>query len=140
MAVQRTFSIIKPDATERNLTGAINAVIEKAGLRIIGQRRIQMTRAQAERFYSVHSARPFFGELVDFMTSGPVVVQVLEGEDAVAKYREVMGATNPADAAEGTIRRLFAKSIGENSVHGSDSAENAAIEIAQFFSEADIAG
>lgn len=140
MAVQRTFSIIKPDATERNLTGAINAVIEKAGLRIIAQRRIQMTRAQAERFYSVHSARPFFGELVDFMTSGPVVVQVLEGADAVAKYREVMGATNPADAADGTIRKLFAKSIGENSVHGSDSAENAAIEIAQFFSEADIAG
>lgn len=138
MAAQRTFSIIKPDATERNLTGAINAVIEKAGLRIVGQRRIQMTRAQAERFYAVHSARPFFGELVDFMTSGPVVVQVLEGEDAVAKYREVMGATNPADAAEGTIRKLFAKSIGENSVHGSDSAENAAIEIAQFFSEADI--
>ena len=138
MAVQRTFSIIKPDATERNLTGAINAVIEKAGLRIVGQRRIQLTRAQAERFYAVHSARPFFGELVDFMTSGPVVVQVLEGEDAVAKYREVMGATNPADAAEGTIRKLFAKSIGENSVHGSDSAENAAIEIAQFFSEADI--
>jgi nucleoside-diphosphate kinase len=138
MAAQRTFSIIKPDATERNLTGAINAVIEKAGLRIVGQRRIQMTRAQAERFYSVHSARPFFGELVDFMTSGPVVVQVLEGEDAVAKYREVMGATNPADAAEGTIRKLFATSIGENSVHGSDSSENAAIEIAQFFSEADI--
>ncbi|AXE63796.1 nucleoside-diphosphate kinase [Hyphomonas sp. NPDC076900] len=138
MAVQRTFSIIKPDATERNLTGAINAVIEKAGLRIVGQRRIQMTRAQAERFYSVHSARPFFGELVDFMISGPVVVQVLEAEDAIAKYREVMGATNPADAAEGTIRKLFAKSIGENSVHGSDSAENAAIEIAQFFSEADI--
>ncbi|MBY9067133.1 nucleoside-diphosphate kinase [Hyphomonas sp. WL0036] len=138
MAAQRTFSIIKPDATERNLTGAINAVIEKAGLRIVGQRRIQMTRAQAERFYSVHSARPFFGELVDFMTSGPVVVQVLEGADAVAKYREVMGATNPADAAEGTIRKLFAKSIGENSVHGSDSAENAAIEIAQFFSESDI--
>jgi len=138
MAAQRTFSIIKPDATERNLTGAINAVIEKAGLRIVGQRRIQMTRAQAERFYSVHSARPFFGELVDFMISGPVVVQVLEAEDAIAKYREVMGATNPADAAEGTIRKLFAKSIGENSVHGSDSAENAAIEIAQFFSEADI--
>lgn len=138
MAAQRTFSIIKPDATERNLTGAVNAVIEKAGLRIIGQRRIQMTRAQAERFYSVHAERPFFGELVDFMTSGPVVVQVLEGADAVAKYREVMGATNPADAAEGTIRKLFAKSIGENSVHGSDSAENAAIEIAQFFSEADL--
>ena len=138
MAVQRTFSIIKPDATERNLTGAINAVIEKAGLRIIGQRRIQMTRAQAERFYAVHSARPFFGELVDFMISGPVVVQVLEAEDAIAKYREVMGATNPADAADGTIRKLFAKSIGENSVHGSDSAENAALEIAQFFSEADL--
>ena len=140
MAVQRTFSIIKPDATERNLTGAVNAVIEQAGLRIVGQRRIQMTQAQAERFYAVHSARPFFGELVEFMTSGPVVVQVLEGEDAVAKYREVMGATNPADAAEGTIRKLYAKSIGENSVHGSDSAENAAIEIAQFFSEADITG
>lgn len=140
MAVQRTFSIIKPDATERNLTGAINAVIEKAGLRIIGQRRIQMTRAQAERFYGIHRERPFFGELVDFMTSGPVVVQVLEGADAVAKYREVMGATNPEQAADGTIRKLFAKSIGENSVHGSDSAENAAIEIVQFFSEADIAG
>ena len=140
MAAQRTFSIIKPDATERNLTGAINAVIEKAGLRIIGQRRIQMTTAQAERFYGVHRERPFFRELVDFMTSGPVVVQVLFGDNAVAKYREVMGATNPADAAEGTIRKLFAKSIGENSVHGSDSAENAEIEIAQFFSEADIAG
>ncbi|RAN40886.1 nucleoside-diphosphate kinase [Hyphomonas sp. GM-8P] len=140
MAVQRTFSIIKPDATERNLTGAVNAVIEKAGLRIIGQRRIKMTQEQAERFYAVHSERPFFGELVEFMTSGPVVVQVLEGENAVAKYREVMGATNPADAAEGTIRKLYAKSIGENSVHGSDSEENAAIEIVQFFSEADIAG
>jgi len=140
MAVQRTFSIIKPDATERNLTGAVNAVIEKAGLRIIGQRRIKMTQEQAERFYAVHSERPFFGELVEFMTSGPVVVQVLEGENAVAKYREVMGATNPAEAAEGTIRKLYAKSIGENSVHGSDSEENAAIEIAQFFSEADIAG
>ena len=140
MAVQRTFSIIKPDATERNLTGAINAVIEKAGLRIIAQRRIQMTRAQAERFYGVHRERPFFGELVDFMISGPVVVQVLEGEDAVAKHRDVMGATNQAQAADGTIRKLFAKSIGENSVHGSDSAENAALEIVQFFSEADIAG
>ena len=140
MAVQRTFSIIKPDATERNLTGAVNAVIEKAGLRIIGQRRIKMTQEQAERFYAVHSERPFFGELVEFMTSGPVVVQVLEGENAVAKYREVMGATNPADAADGTIRKLYAKSIGENSVHGSDSDGNAAIEIAQFFSEADIAG
>ncbi|MFN3912034.1 nucleoside-diphosphate kinase [Hyphomonas sp.] len=140
MAAQRTFSIIKPDATERNLTGAINAVIEKAGLRIIGQRRIQMTTAQAERFYGVHRERPFFRELVDFMTSGPVVVQVLFGDNAVAKYREVMGATNPADAADGTIRKLFAKSIGENSVHGSDSAENAELEIAQFFAEADIAG
>ncbi|MGA1342511.1 MAG: nucleoside-diphosphate kinase [Hyphomonas sp.] len=140
MAVQRTFSIIKPDATERNLTGAINAVIEQAGLRIIGQRRIQMTRAQAERFYSVHRERPFFGELVDFMISGPVVVQVLEGENGVARYRDVMGATNPAQAADGTIRKLFAKSIGENSVHGSDSPENAALEIAQFFSQADIAG
>ena len=140
MAVQRTFSIIKPDATERNLTGAVNAVIEKAGLRIIGQRRIKMTQEQAERFYAVHSERPFFGELVEFMTSGPVVVQVLEGENAVAKYREVMGATNPADAADGTIRKLYAKSIGENSVHGSDSEENAALEIVQFFSEADIAG
>ena len=140
MATQRTFSIIKPDATERNLTGAVNAVIEKAGLRIVGQRRIKMTQEQAERFYGVHRERPFFGELVEFMTSGPVVVQVLEGENAVAKYREVMGATNPADAADGTIRKLYAKSIGENSVHGSDSDENAAIEIAQFFSEADIAG
>lgn len=140
MAVQRTFSIIKPDATERNLTGAINAVIEKAGLRIIGQRRIQMTRAQAERFYSVHSARPFFGELVDFMTSGPVVVQVLEGEDAVAKYREVMGATNPANADEGTIRKVHALSIGENSVHGSDAPETAAQEIAYWFSETEIVG
>jgi len=140
MATQRTFSIIKPDATARNLTGAINAVIEKAGLRITGQRRIQMTRAQAERFYDVHKERPFFGELVDFMTSGPVVVQVLEGENAVKAYRDVMGATNPADAEEGTIRKLYAKSIGENSVHGSDSEENAAIEIRQFFSEADIAG
>jgi nucleoside-diphosphate kinase len=140
MAVQRTFSIIKPDATERNLTGAVNAVIEQAGLRIIGQRRIQMTEAQAKRFYAVHAERPFYGELVEFMTSGPVVVQVLEGENAVAKYREVMGATNPVEAADGTIRKLYAKSIGENSVHGSDSEENAAIEIAQFFSEADIAG
>ena len=139
MAVQRTFSIIKPDATERNLTGAVNAVIEKAGLRIIGQRRIRMTDEQAKRFYAVHAERPFYGELVEFMTSGPVVVQVLEGENAVAKYREVMGATNPAEAADGTIRKLYAKSIGENSVHGSDSEENAAIEIAQFFSEADIA-
>ena len=140
MALERTFSIIKPDATERNLTGKVNSMIEAAGLRIIGQRRIQMTEAQAKRFYEVHAERPFYGELVEFMTSGPVVVQVLEGENAVAAYREVMGATNPAEAAEGTIRKEVAKSIGENSVHGSDSAENAAIEIAQFFSEADIAG
>ena len=140
MAVQRTFSIIKPDATARNLTGAINAVIEAAGLRIIGQRRIQMTEAQAKRFYGVHKERPFYGELVEFMTSGPVVVQVLEGENAVKAYRDVMGATNPEEAADGTIRKLYAQSIGENSVHGSDSDENAAIEIAQFFSEADITG
>ena len=140
MAIQRTFSIIKPDATERNLTGAINKVIEDGGLRIVAQRRIHMTRGQAERFYAVHSERPFFGELVDFMTSAPVVVQVLEGENAVARYREVMGATNPAEAADGTIRKLFAQSIGENSAHGSDSEENAAIEIAQFFSEAYIVG
>ena len=140
MAVQRTFSIIKPDATERNLTGAINKVIEEGGLRIVAQRRIHMSRAQAERFYGVHSERPFFGELVGFMTSAPVVVQVLEGENAVAKYRDVMGATNPEEAADGTIRKLFAKSIGENSAHGSDSEENAALEISQFFSEADIVG
>ncbi len=140
MAIQRTFSIIKPDATARNLTGKINAVFEDAGLRIVGQRRIRMTEEQAKRFYAVHAERPFYGELVEFMTSGPVVVQVLEGEDAVAKHREVMGATNPAEAADGTVRKLYAQSIGENSVHGSDSAENAAIEIAQFFSEADIAG
>ena len=130
MAVQRTFSILKPDATKRNLTGAVNAVIEKAGLRIVAQKRIQMTKAQAETFYAVHSARPFFGELVDFMTSGPVVVQVLEGEDAIATYRDVMGATNPANAAEGTIRKLFAESVGENTAHGSDAPETAAIEIA----------
>src|ERR687890_1761516 len=131
---ERTFSIIKPDATERNLTGAVNAVIEGAGLRIVAQKRIRMTRDQAETFYAVHKERPFFGELVDFMISGPVVVQVLEGDNAVAKYREIMGATNPASAAEGTIRKQFAKSVGENTVHGSDSVENAAIEIAQFFS------
>ncbi|MEO0881695.1 MAG: nucleoside-diphosphate kinase [Pseudomonadota bacterium] len=140
MATQRTFSIIKPDATERNLTGAVNKVIEDGGLRIVAQRRVHMTRAQAERFYDIHKERPFFGELVDFMTSAPVVVQVLEGENAVARYREVMGATNPDEAADGTIRKLYAKSIGENSAHGSDSEENAAIEIAQFFSEADIVG
>ena len=140
MAGTRTFSIIKPDATERNLTGAINKVIEDGGLRIVAQRRIHMTQGQAERFYDIHKERPFFGELVEFMTSAPVVVQVLEGENAVARYREVMGATNPEEAADGTIRKLFAKSIGENSAHGSDSDENAAIEIAQFFSEADIVG
>ena len=138
--MQRTFSIIKPDATERNLTGAVNAVIEKAGLRIVAQKRIHMTRPQAEAFYGVHRERPFFGELVDFMISAPVVVQVLEGENAVLRYREVMGATNPANAAEGTLRKLFARSVGENSVHGSDSPENAAIEIAQFFSGNEIVG
>lgn len=140
MAVERTFSILKPDATERNLTGAINAMIEKAGLRIIGQRRIRMSRSDAEKFYEVHKERPFYGELVAFMTSGPVVVQVLEGENAIAKYREVMGATDPAKAADGTIRKVHAKSVGENSVHGSDSPENAKKEIAQFFKDADIVG
>ena len=140
MAVERTFSIIKPDATARNLTGAVNAVIEKAGLRIVAQKRIRMTREQAETFYAVHRERPFFGELVAFMTSGPVVVQVLEGENAIAKYRDVMGATNPAQAADGTIRKLFAKSIGENSVHGSDAPDTAVKEIAQFFSGNEIVG
>lgn len=140
MAVERTFSILKPDATERNLTGAINALIEKAGLRIVAQRRIRMTRDQAETFYAVHRERPFFGELVEFMTSGPVVVQVLEGDNAIAKYREVMGATDPAKAAEGTIRKLYARSVGENSVHGSDAPETAALEIAQFFAGNDIVG
>ena len=140
MALQRTFSIIKPDATKRNLTGAVNAVIEKAGLRIVAQKRIQMTRAQAETFYAVHKERPFFGELVEFMISAPVVVQVLEAENAIQLYRDTMGATNPANAAEGTIRKLFALSVGENSAHGSDSVENAAIEIAQFFSGNEIVG
>jgi nucleoside-diphosphate kinase len=140
MAIERTFSIIKPDATAGNLTGAVNALIEKAGLRIVAQKRIQMTREQAGTFYAVHKARPFFGELVDFMTSGPVVVQVLEGENAVLKYREAMGATDPSKAAEGTIRKLHAKSIGENSVHGSDAQETAAVEIAQFFSGNEIVG
>jgi nucleoside-diphosphate kinase len=140
MAIERTFSIIKPDATERNETGAINAVIEKAGLRIVAQKRLRMSRREAETFYAVHKARPFFGELVEFMTSGPVVVQVLEGEGAIGKYREIMGATNPADAAPGTIRKLFAKSIGENAVHGSDAPETAVIEIAQFFSGNEIVG
>ena len=140
MAVTRTFSIIKPDATRRNLTGAINSKIEEAGLRIIGQRRIQMTREQAQAFYAVHAERPFYNDLVEFMTSGPVVVQVLEGENAVTSYREIMGATNPADAADGTIRKLFAESIEANSVHGSDSDENAAIEIGHFFTDSDIVG
>lgn len=140
MALERTFSIIKPDATRRNLTGAINATIEKAGLRIVAQKRMLLTRAQAETFYAVHKERPFFGELVDFMISEPIVVQVLEGENAVAKYREVMGATNPANAAEGTIRKEFALSVGENSAHGSDSLENAQIEIAQFFAGNEIVG
>ena len=137
---ERTFSIIKPDATRRNLTGAINAVIEGAGLRIVAQRRIQMTEAQAKKFYEVHAERPFYGELVETMTSAPVVVQVLEGEGAILKNREVMGATNPANAAAGTIRKEFAESIEANSVHGSDSAENAKIEIAFFFSETEIVG
>jgi nucleoside-diphosphate kinase len=140
MTIERTFSIIKPDATARNITGAINMLIEKAGLRIVAQKRIRMTREQAETFYAVHKARPFFGELVEFMTSGPVVVQVLEGEGAVLKHREVMGATDPVKAAEGTIRKLHAKSIGENSVHGSDATETAAVEIAQFFSGNEIVG
>ena len=137
---ERTFSIIKPDATRRNLTGKVNAVIEDAGLRIVAQRRIKLTREQAEKFYEIHKERPFFGELVDFMTSGPVVVQVLEGDNAVARYREVMGATNPEQAAEGTIRKLYARNVGENSVHGSDSADNAKIEIAQFFTDDQIVG
>jgi nucleoside-diphosphate kinase len=140
MAVTRTFSIIKPDATRRNLTGAINAKLEGAGLRIVAQKRIHMTMAQAQAFYAVHAARPFYGELCAFMASEPVVVQVLEGEDAVAANRRVMGATNPAEAAEGTIRREFALSIGENSVHGSDSDENAAIEIAYFFAGLELVG
>ncbi|MDT2021548.1 nucleoside-diphosphate kinase [Methylocella sp. CPCC 101449] len=140
MALERTFSILKPDATRRNLTGAVNALIEKAGLRIVAQKRIQMTRAQAETFYAVHKERPFFGELVEFMTSGPVVVQVLEGDNAIAKYREVMGATNPANAAPGTIRKEFAESVGENTAHGSDAPETAVVEIAQFFSGNEIVG
>jgi nucleoside-diphosphate kinase len=140
MAIERTFSILKPDATARNLTGAVNAVIEKAGLRIVAQKRIRMSRAEAETFYGVHRERPFFGELVEFMTSAPVVVQVLEGENAIAKYREIMGATDPAKAADGTIRKLYAKSVGENSVHGSDAADTAAKEIAQFFSGNEIVG
>ncbi|MGY6532001.1 nucleoside-diphosphate kinase [Glycocaulis sp.] len=140
MALQRTFSIIKPDATKRNLTGKINAMIEDAGLRIIAQKRIHMTKAQAETFYGVHRERPFFNDLVSFMTSGPVVVQVLEGEDAIAKYRTVMGATNPANAEEGTIRKVFAESIEANSVHGSDAPETAAVEIAYFFAGLELVG
>lgn len=138
--VERTFSIIKPDATRRNLTGAINAIIEKNGLRIVAQKRIKMSRPQAEKFYEVHKARPFYGELVEFMTSGPVVVQVLEGPNAVVKYREVMGATDPKEAAPGTIRKEHAENKGANSVHGSDSPENAKIEIAQFFKPEEIVG
>lgn len=140
MAVERTFSILKPDATERNLTGAINAIIEKAGLRIVAQKRVRISREQAEKFYAVHRERPFFRELVEFMISGPVVVQVLEGENAIARYREVMGATDPAKAADGTIRKIHARSIGENSVHGSDAPDTAAREIAQFFSDNEIVG
>lgn len=133
MAIERTFSIIKPDATARNLTGAINALIEKSGLRIVAQKRLRMTREQAETFYAVHRERPFFRDLVEFMISGPVVVQVLEGDNAIARYRDIMGATNPANASDGTIRKLYAKSVGENSVHGSDAPETAEKEIAQFF-------
>jgi nucleoside-diphosphate kinase len=140
MAVERTFSIIKPDATQRNLTGAVNALIEQAGLRIIAQKRLRMSRAEAETFYAIHRERPFFGELVEFMTSGPVVVQVLEGDNAIAKYREIMGATDPAKAAPGTIRKLHGRSVGENSVHGSDAFETAVKEISQFFSGNEIVG
>ena len=140
MAIERTFSILKPDATRRNLTGKVNACLEAAGLRIVAQKRLHMTTAQAEAFYGVHSERGFFRDLVTFMTSGPVVVQVLEGENAVAAHREIMGATNPANAAEGTVRKEFAESIEANSVHGSDSAENAATEIAYFFAGIELVG
>ena len=140
MALERTFSILKPDATARNLTGAVNQMIEAAGLRIVAQKRVRMTRGQAETFYGVHAERPFFGELVEFMTSGPVVVQVLEGENAIARNREVMGATNPADAEDGTIRKVHARSLGENTVHGSDAPATAVVEIAQFFSGNEIVG
>ncbi|MCW5772292.1 MAG: nucleoside-diphosphate kinase [Rhodospirillaceae bacterium] len=140
MAVERTFSIIKPDATRRNLTGKVNALIEEAGLRIVAQKRLKLSQQQAEGFYAVHKERPFFNSLVSFMTSGPVVVQVLEGENAIAKYREVMGATNPANAAPGTIRKLYAESIEANSVHGSDAPETAAVEIAYFFKPEEIVG
>jgi len=140
MALERTFSIIKPDATKRNLTGKINAMIEDAGLRIIAQKRIRMTTEQAQGFYGVHKERPFYNDLVAFMTSGPVVVQVLEGENAIAKYREVMGATNPAEAADGTIRKSFAENIEANSVHGSDGPDTAKEEIKFFFSDDEIVG
>ncbi|KPH59313.1 MULTISPECIES: nucleoside-diphosphate kinase [Novosphingobium] len=140
MAVTRTFSIIKPDATRRNLTGGVTKLLEEAGLRVVASKRIQLSQEQAEGFYAVHKERPFFNDLVSFMISGPVVVQVLEGEDAVKTNRDVMGATNPADAAEGTIRKTFAESIEANSVHGSDSDENAAIEIAYFFKPEEIVG
>jgi len=140
MAIEYTFSIIKPDATERNLTGAINAVIEKAGLRIVAQKRVRWTMAQAQKFYEEHKARPFFGELTTFMTSGPIVLQVLEGENAIAKHREVMGATDPSKAADGTIRKLFARSVGENSVHGSASAAAAERELALSFRLDEIVG
>ena len=140
MATERTFSIIKPDATRRNLTGAVTRMLEEAGLRVVASRRIRMSREQAEGFYGVHRERPFFNDLVAFMTSGPVVVQVLEGEDAVARNRQVMGATNPANADEGTIRKAHAESIEANSVHGSDSDENAATEIAFFFKDEEIVG
>ncbi|MBA4757374.1 nucleoside-diphosphate kinase [Sphingosinicella sp.] len=140
MALQRTFSIIKPDATRRNLTGAVTKMLEEAGLRVVASKRIHMTKEQAEGFYGVHRERPFFGDLVAFMTSGPVVVQVLEGEDAVAKNREVMGATNPANAEDGTIRKALAESIEANTVHGSDSLENAKIEIDFFFKPEEIVG
>ena len=140
MALERTFSIIKPDATRRNLTGAIVAMLEAAGLRVVAQKRIHLSRQQAEGFYAVHKERPFYGDLCDFMTSGPVVVQVLEGEDAVAKNREVMGATNPAEAAEGTIRKAYAENIEANSVHGSDASDTAAEEIKFFFSDDEIVG
>ena len=140
MAIERTLSIIKPDATKRNITGAINKVIEESGLRIVGQKRKHLSRREAQKFYEIHKDRPFFNELVEFMVSAPVIVQVLEGENAVEKYRQVMGATNPKDAAPGTIRKLFSPSIGENSVHGSDSLENAHREIEFFFSESEIVG
>ncbi|WP_425043686.1 nucleoside-diphosphate kinase [Primorskyibacter sp. S87] len=140
MALERTFSIVKPDATRRNLTGAINAKLEGAGLRIVAQKRIHMTKEQAGKFYEVHKERPFYDELCEFMSSAPVVVQVLEGDNAIAKNREVMGATNPADAAPGTIRAEFAESVGENSVHGSDAPETAAVEIAYFFSGIELVG